>query len=165
MFESRRLLLDTNIYGLLFTSSDNLWIPEAIQQKHLVVCGSAVIRQELRNIPKNVKANEEKLRNVTLGLYDAFVGEKRNYSVTEFIERLAEKYSENYRGRYSFEEMKSDFLIIATASLHNTDIVVSNDERTMTSKEAEQAYRITNEKFELRTPNFINLDEFKKILR
>lgn len=165
MLETRRVLLDTNVYGVLFTDLENIWIPDAIGEKHIVVCGSTVIRQELRDIPKNMKVKDENLRNVTLGLYDAFVSQKRNYSVTEFIERLAEKYSENYKGTHSFGEMKSDFLIIATASLHNIDIVVSNDERTMTSEKAVEAYKITNEKFELRTPNFLNLDKFKKLLK
>jgi len=30
---------------------------------------------------------------------------------------------------------------------------------------AAEAYKITNEKFELRTPNFLNLDKFKKLLK
>lgn len=163
--ESKRLLLDTNIYGILFTDSGNAWIPASIREKDFVVCGSSVIREELRDISKAAKVKNEKLRKLTFVLYDSFVPEKRNYSVTEFVERLAEKYSENYSGTHSFQELKNDFLIIATASLHNVDIVVSNDEKTMTSQKAVESYKTVNARFELRTPNFIKLDGLKQLLK
>ncbi len=165
MRESTRVLLDTNIYGLVFTAAENVSLPDLLLGKHFVVCGSAVIRQELRDIPKNVKVKGTKLRRATLGLYDSFVGEKRNYSVTEFIETLAGRYNQNYSGTHPFPELRNDFLIVATASLHGVDIVVSNDEKTMASPQAVHAYNIANEKLELHTPTFYRLGDFKSLLK
>lgn len=122
MINDYRIIFDTNIYGVFFTSSDNLWIPSAIKKHNITVCGSAIIRQELRNIPKKIGVGKSKLREITLKLYDGLVSEKRNYSVTEFVEQLAEKYKEHYNAQYNWKEITNDFLIIATASLHNIDI-------------------------------------------
>lgn len=44
-------------------------------------------------------------------------------------------------------------------------IVVSNDEKTMTSKEAKKAYAIVNNKLELRTPTFTKFEEFKQAIK
>ena len=45
------------------------------------------------------------------------------------------------------------------------DILVSNDNKTMSSEESEKAYKSVNEIKKFRTPDFIGFEEFKKMLR
>ncbi|AJF60456.1 MAG: hypothetical protein QT03_C0001G0970 [archaeon GW2011_AR10] len=161
--EFLRVLLDTNIYGLICELSDARKTVFQIAE-HSTVCGSRVVRQELRNIPKKVIRGRAKLRNQALEFYDVLVAEKRNYSVTDFVRVLALEYNSMYKGSKSWSELENDFLIVATASIHSINVVVSNDERTMTSKEAVEAYYFANQKFELKTPDFIKFEEYKKMV-
>lgn len=159
-----RVLLDTNVYGLIIMDSEPQ-IFSGLKEKGIIVCGCTVIRQELRNIPRKNIVGKAKLRNATLALYDSLVDTKRNYAVTEIVQTIALAYKENYHATHSWSEVENDFLIVATAALHNIDIVVSNDKKTMISEEAMQAYKTVNQKFELRTPNFIKLEEFAELVK
>ncbi len=159
-----RVLLDTNVYGLIVKEESPLGFVSLVKNRPVVVCGSTVIRQELRDISKKAMFGKSKLRSVLLGAYDSLVGEKRNYSSTEIVKTIALECSNYYRGSFSWKELENDFLIVATASLHTIDIVVSNDEKTMTSSNALAAYRAVNEKFELQTPRFRKFGDFQKML-
>ncbi|HLC92686.1 MAG TPA: hypothetical protein VJH23_03190 [archaeon] len=161
----RRILLDTNVYGQLVEKADTAWLFDGVKRHGVIVCGSAIIRQELRDIPKKVRKGNAGFRKLCLELYDTLVDDKRNYNLNEIIRAISMEYNNNYIGLYSWSELEHDFLIIASASLHGVDIAVSNDEKTMISQDAIQAYRIVNKKFELRTPKFIKLEELRQLLR
>ncbi|HLC79487.1 MAG TPA: hypothetical protein VJG83_03570 [archaeon] len=158
-------MLDTNVYGSLVEIPERTWLIEGLRRNNSIVCGSVVIRQELRNIPKKKLVGNEKTRNLCLNLYDALVEEKRNYIVSNLIEVAAKTYYENYLGNDSWKEIEKDFLIVATSSIHKVNIVISNDENTMASKEAINAYTAGNMKFQIETPKFIKLEEFRQLLK
>ena len=157
-----RVLFDTNVYGIIAKTATPNQFVSLIENKGAIVCGSTIIRFELRKISKDASTGGLKLRKIVLGIYDALVDDKRNYSITGLIESIATEYYKNYPGNYSWKEMENDFLIVATASLHHIDIVISNDEKTMISKDAILAYKLVNRKFEFETPKFIKLDEFER---
>lgn len=162
---NKRILLDTNVYGKIMDLPNSLEFASMINKSQFTVCGSTVIREELRDIPKKKIIKNVKLRKLALEIYDDVVDEKRNYSVTELVKTLAQEYNKNYLGTRSWKELEKDFLIVATASLHATDLVVSNDEKTLTSQDAIKAYQISNKKFELLTPRFIKFEEFKDFIK
>ena len=157
-------MLDTNIYGLFIEKENPEEILIKIATSELLVCGSTVIRTELRATPKAKVAGKRKLRIRLLSTYDTAVSDKRNYGLNEIIRKIAGEYNENYKGNYTQNELKNDFLIVATASLHGLDIVVSEDEKTMKSPLALQAYEKVNKKYELRNPQFIGFNQFKELL-
>ena len=62
--------------------------------------------------------------------------------------------------KYTKEDLKVDFQIIAIASIKNLDIVVSTDKRTMLSEIAEETYNKINKINSLRTPKLVKYSEF-----
>ena len=62
--------------------------------------------------------------------------------------------------KYTKEDLKIDFEIIAVASIKNIDVVVSTDKRTMLSEIANNTYNKVNELNELRTPKLVKYSEF-----
>ncbi len=159
-----RVMLDTNIYGFIVEEDNPEEILVRIASSKVLVCGSTVIRAELRDTPKKKVVGRIKLRLRLLSSYDSLVGDKRNYDVNEIIRKMAAEYNEHYNGSYSWEELENDFLIVATASLHNLDLVASGDEDTMKNPKAIKAYEIVNRKYELRNPGFISFQKFKELL-
>jgi len=159
-----RVMLDTNIYGFIAVEKNPADILERIATSNAVVCGSTVIRGELRDTPKKKVVGRRKLRLRLLSSYDLLVSDKRNYDVNELIQKIAAEYNENYKGSSSWKELENDFLIVATASFHGLDLVVSEDEKTMKSAEAIKAYEKVNKKYELRNPEFIGFQAFKESL-
>lgn len=159
-----RILLDTNVYGLIAKQTDPIAFVSLVKNRSFVVCGSMVIRQELRDISKKAMLGKSRLRSALLATYDSLVDEKRNYSLTELVKTVAREYNNCYCGSFSWKELENDFLIVATASLHNIDIVISNDEKTMTSYSALASYRLVNEQFELQTPRFRKFGDFELLL-
>ena len=155
--KSLRVLLDTNVYGNIFDIGDPEEFLVSVEKSDLIICGCDVIRKELRKIPK-----EQKLRKLALSAYDLLVDFKRNYAVNDLVKTLAVEYSGHYSS--SFKNMENDFLIVATASIHNIEIVVSDDEKTMTNSKAIKAYHAINQKFQLSVPKFIKFEEFKKLV-
>lgn len=63
------------------------------------------------------------------------------------------------------EEIINDFKIVACATIHNVDVLVSNDNKTMLSTVSKRAYTSVNGIRRLITPDFIDFEGFKKILR
>jgi predicted nucleic acid-binding protein len=159
MYSKRRVMLDTNIYGYICELANARDIVFRIANKS-VVCGSAVIRKELRNISKNKKVGSTKLRIRALEFYDILVSDKRNYAVNELIRKIASEYNLQYVGSIPAKELEADFIIVATASLHGADIVVSNDMATMLSEDSITAYVAVNKKFEINTPKFLPFENF-----
>ncbi len=165
----KRVLLDTNVYGEIIldrkTSMELLGlIPAAI-----IIYGSEVIRAELREVSKREKVEDRSKRMLLLNLYDDLTQkEDRTYRTTPSIEILSLQYFDDYsknKGKKTYEEIRKDFIIIATASIHGLDIVASSDTKTMLSGEAKKAYETVNEKNQLRIPELLSYEKFKSLLR
>jgi len=164
MGEPIRVMLDTNIYGLIANEADPETLVEAIANSNVLVCGSKVVRNELRKIPNLKNEKARKLRSDVLKYYNVLVKGKRDYQVNRLIQELAEEYRKSY-AKSGSEGLKNDFLIVATASIHQVKIVCSDDEKTMKSAEARKSYSEANSKFEIPKPEFISLKEFKQLIR
>ena len=138
-----------------------------IHKAEIIIYGFSLLRKELRATPKTSHIERRNLRVALLTLYDYFVGEHYLPLHKEKILPLVQNYYEMYRefgGSKGRKEMENDFMIVASASLSDLDIVVSSDSATLLSENALRAYKIANEILKLRTPNFIGYQEFKKML-
>ena len=164
----RRTIPDTNFYGLLANDSERLEVVRSIKSnKDLVTYGFKVIRNELRDVPKNIKVVGRSLRIDLLSLYDELV-ENHLLESTSSIIKTAENYYKAYRelgGSKSKVDIINDFVIVSCASINNLDIVVSNDERSMLTENAIRAYHLINSAVSKRTPQFISYEQFKKSLK
>jgi len=131
-----------------------------------IVYGCNVIRRELRETPKKIRSAGKNLRIDLLNTYDGLVRE--TYDITPEIQKLADQYYGLYRefgGSLALDDIKTDFLIVACASLHNLDIVVSDDKRTLLIENALKAYTHVNSIRELKNPTFIGYDILKKEIK
>jgi hypothetical protein len=164
----KRIIPDTNFYGLLANDHDRLKVVGNIKsEKGLIIYGFKTIRNELRDVPKKIKVEGRNLRIDLLSLYDDIIGDHVIEYDTGTI-KTAENYYKAYRelgGSKSKIDIINDFVIVSCASINNLDIVVSNDERSMLTENAIRAYNLINSAISKRTPRFISYDQFKKILR
>ena len=163
-----RAILDTNIYGLIVVDEDRDKIRYSIQKKEaIIVYGLPVIRKELRDTPKSIRIGGANLRIALLGLYDELT-KNRTLKFMSESEKLANNYLSIYKeigGYASKVEIIKDLTIVACASLNSLDIVVSNDNKTMLSEVALKSYKIVNQLKKIRTPRFLNYEEFKKDIK
>jgi predicted nucleic acid-binding protein len=163
-----RVILDTSIYGRIVFNTEDDKIRNALNKnRNIIIYGSRIIRGELRETPKILKdfRSGRKIRILLLNLYDSIA--RHNLPVIGALSTLAREYYRHYRlngGSLGWKYIENDFLIVATASFYNLDIVVSEDERTMKSEPAVKAYLSVNDKERFNTPKFIDYEEFKKIL-
>ena len=91
--------------------------------------------------------------------------EKHILHIDDLVLLIAHKYFEAYKtkgGQLSLHELLSDFTLIALASLHKLDLVISDDRRTMLSENARQAYFEVNNKYNFHTPLLYNYNSFKE---
>ena len=164
----KRILPDTNFYGLLAKDPERLEVVGSIKVKReWVMYGFKIIRNELRDVPKKIRVEGRSLRIDLLNLYDEVAG-GHNLGTTDKIAKIAEDYYKAYRefgGSKSKDLVINDFKIVSCASLHNLDIVVSNDEKSMSTENALRAYRLVNSVLRINTPRFIDYGAFKRILR
>ena len=170
----KRVLLDTNIYGDVVERGDAAIIRSLAEKgvhEILAVYGNSVVRKELREIPRKAEVSR-KLRLAVLSLYDLLVG-GRSLELTAGMCELAENYLRAYkelkgqlpRSKLTHEKLYNDFLIVATATMKNLDVVYLSDAETMLSEEALKAYRIVNDVKKLRTPGFETYGDFMRELR
>lgn len=164
----KRVLLDTNIYAVLLEDKMTADALLGLIPSEIIVYGSEVNRAELRDIETPFKVGEKSLRMVLLNLYDLLTQkENRTYRTTPFVEFLALQYFEEYvrlKGKKGYEELRKDFVIVATASIHALDLIVSQDVKTMLGTEARKAYEAVNTLNQLRTPALMLFQDFKKLL-
>ena len=154
-----RAMFDTNTYALLY-EYDLPRILKLVESGQLVVYGCQVIRNELRDIPKDVVVERKNYRIQLLFVYDKLVKD-RSYPVERVVEVLANEYWSEYRGSIPKRKILPDFKIVAVASIHELDVIVSEDERTMKAGAAKRAYEIVNHRNAFRTPKFLSLHELR----
>lgn len=160
-----KLLLDTNIYGLLVIDSERRTVHKKIHASPHFFFGFDIIRKELRRTPKNLIFQDKNLRIDLLSLYDDVV--KKTYPTDQEIELLAEDYWKAYHeigGRIPRNEIINDFLIVACATIKQLDIVVSEDKHSLLAEYPLQVYSLVNERQGLRTPQGISYQRLKEIL-
>lgn len=162
----KRVILDTNIYGLIVEMGNLEELRELIRKSDVIIYGNKVIREELRTTPKGI-IDGINLRSDLLKLYNE-ITKNRELGFNKKAIEAAENYYKTYRqigGITSRKKMQNDFLIVASASMHDLDIVVSEDNATMRNELALRAYSIVNSVLKLRTPRFIGYEEFKKEIK
>ena len=162
----KRVLLDTNIYGLIVMDKDRPTILEKLSRStELKIYGNYIIRKELRDTPKGI-IDGINLRNDLIRLFDQIV-DRHNYEITSEMQKVAENYFVVYRklgGKTKKAEIINDFLIVACASVHNLDIVISEDRRSMCSDFAVNSYDIVNSISNRKSPNFVRYEKFKSMV-
>ena len=147
-------LLDSNIYGLLVADiKDGPDLIEKIKQDpNFVIHNFKLIRNELRKAPSKV-----------LPVYDNLVA-NRVIQETKQIKDLANLYFKEYKtngGVQGQKKILNDFKIVACATLLNSDLVISEDRRTMLHPTAIKSYRNININIG-RTPTFFTYTDLKK---
>ncbi len=158
-----RVLLDTNVYGVLAESASPELLEKIGSSEKITVYGFSVVRKELREMPKTMKLAGKSFRGVLLNYYDSLAG-KHDLPLTRLIEVLAQEYFSAYSGGIPKRKLENDFLIVACASIHGLDVLVSNDEHSMFSKNALTAFEKINSENGLRTPKFFSLEQLKALL-
>ena len=162
----KRVILDTNIYGLIVEKEHVEEVKELSRiRRDIVIYGFDIIRHELRNVSKNTFFRGHKLRVILLNLYDRMV---KNHALqkTRLVENLASDYYSTYIKLFGYmpkERMFNDFLIVACASINELDIVVSEDNKTMLSEYAIKTYDTVNSLRTHKTPKFIRYEEFRRL--
>ncbi|MBI2971433.1 MAG: hypothetical protein HYY37_03390 [Candidatus Aenigmarchaeota archaeon] len=133
--------------------------------------GLRLIRKELRDTPKKSTIYDRSRRaarnprNALLALYDTVA--KKEYDISGKMRTRAGEYYTAYKeagGSGKWEELENDFILIACASVHGIDIVVSEDEKTMLTENAVRAYKLMNSIYKRRTPDFIGYERFKAMI-
>ncbi len=162
----KRILFDTSVYGELIKDPklvDTLVLRIPLD---IVIYGNQIIRKELRAISKEAKLGKESKRKLLLSVYDLFI-RKTNHDlkITDIIEIIAQKYYSEYRksgGALAYKAIANDLRIVACASVHHLNIVVSHDTKSMLSEHAISAYAKVNSQYQLEQPDFIPFTKFKK---
>lgn len=169
----KRVIFDTSIYGRIIENGELAFVSDSIASV-LVNYGSVVVRQELKSYEgKRVVFHEGKVRKfraLLLEAYDALV--KKTYEVDGKTDGLAEEYFVAYEklgGKELRGEIINDFMVVATAAIHELQIVYTEEKegsaRTMRSPEALKAYEIINELNRLKLPQFKSYQELKATLK
>lgn len=162
----KRIIFDTSVYGRF---AEDLDLTEKIGKfvpNEYVIYGAKVIRDELRETPKNIKLRDASKRILLLKIYDFFV-RKDHHDLKEnkLVIVLSQDYFKEYKrqkGSLSEDSMKNDLIIIATATIYQLDIVVSDDEKSMLSDAAVNAYNSVNKRYGLKNPIFKKYSDFRR---
>ena len=161
-----RLMLDTNIYSFIAEDKNVKEIVVKIKDdKDLKVYGYKLIKEEIKNIPKNRKFQNHKYRTLLINLYNDLI--KEQYNESPNITKLTELYYEEFKklgGKRSFNDLRIDFEIVACATIHNLDVIASDDEKTLKGNISLQAYKNVNIRNKLRIPSFYNFVDLKKAI-
>lgn len=162
----KRVILDTNIYGIIAEKENIEEFHNVLEnKKSVIIYGFDIVRKELRRVPKNIIIKGHNFRVLLLNLYDRVT---RNHALhkTKLIEQLATDYYSTYVklfGHTPKDKILDDFLIVACASINGLDVVVSEDSKTMLSSYAKKTYNIVNSLRGHATPDFLNYSEFRRL--
>ena len=160
----KTVIMDTNVYGeLLIEEKSEEIISRIDKDDSLYIYGVDIISKELQDVPSDKKIKGQVFKEVVTSLVARYIASQYYKKYNEL--RKSRKHQKSVREKelkYTEEDLKNDFLIIAIASLKNVDIIISADQRTMLSSIAKATYEIVNKGDDLRTPNFIDYFEFKK---
>lgn len=164
-----RVLLDTSVYGELILDSNVLEKTEnSVAISRIRVYGNKIIRNELRDTPKKIRLGKKRKRILLLNVYDELVKRsKHEIPIGKITETLAREYFVRYKrfgGNLGAGELKNDFLIVASASLKELNIVVSHDTKSMLSEKSKKAYNAVNRENGLKNPKFIEYKKYKREL-
>ena len=165
----KRIMFDTSVYGKLVEDGEVLIrVNEKTENHEFVIYGTEVIRKELRATPKTAIHGSGKLRILLLNLYDSFVvRDNQKLKFNKLVEDLSNDYFLEYKknkGNLSNEAMINDFIIIATATIYQLDVIVSDDEKTMLSDKGVKSYQSVNGKYGLSGTIFKKYSQFKQEL-
>ncbi|HLC71543.1 MAG TPA: hypothetical protein VJI32_06030 [Candidatus Nanoarchaeia archaeon] len=163
----KRVLPDTNIYGLLTVDPDLHTLHQQLEIKKgdITIIGFSIIRKELKKVPKKV-IDGINIQASLLRTYALFIS--KEYEMENSLVGLAQNYYEAYvslGGTDVKEDIYNDLLIVACASLKNITIVVSEDNATLANQWFQKSYAIVNKKRGIMLPRFIKYKEFKNLLR
>ncbi len=106
--------------------------------------------------PAIIFKHGKSLRNILLGIYGELT-QNHDYKLDGIAEDTAEQYWKEYEGGISKRKLIDDFKIVAISSMHNLDIIVSEDDKSMKSGHAIRAYLKVNNLNGFRTPAFYSL--------
>ena len=174
-------ILDSNVYGeLAVDPAGASMIRNVKEDKSLYIYGLDVIRKELLAVPGALVDHGEQIRDAILVLYRAVLDEEislpplaaylasRNLEEIDSMRQLG-KYKKIVGTRalaklkkFTEDDLRIDFQIVAAASLIGADIVVSMDARTILSPVAADAYGAVNARNRLRTPALVKYSEFRE---
>lgn len=163
MKQPLRVLIDTSVYGILAEETPPLMLEKIDSSENLIVYGFTVVRKELRDTPQNLVKKGRKFRITLLNSYDALT-QGHDLQLTKLVEVLAEEYLKNYTGGISKKKLRSDFLIVACATFNNLDILVSEDNHSMFSRNAIDAYKKVNSENGLKASNFYSIKQLAQLL-
>lgn len=164
----RKILFDTSVYGKLVEDSKTSDLIKEKRKKEFIIYGCSTIRKELRNTPKDIIYGNRKVQTLLLEAYDSLiVKENHNLKFNDLVENLSNAYFKEYRkqkGNLGEKAMKNDLIIIATATIYQLDIIVSNDVKTMLGDKAIQSYKKVNGRYGIKDPEFKTYEKFKREL-
>ncbi|MBI2598464.1 MAG: hypothetical protein HYW50_04680 [Candidatus Diapherotrites archaeon] len=158
-----RVLIETSVYGILAEESPPVTLGKIGSSENVIIYGFTVVRKELRDTPKNLVKKGRKFRITLLNSYDALT-QGHYLQLTKLVEVLAEEYLKNYTGGISKKKLRNDFLIVACATFNNLDILVSEDNHSMFSTKAIEAYNKVNMENGLKAPNFYSIKQLAQLL-
>ena len=165
----KKIIFDTSVYGELIKDIEIADIIAKHIPKEFVIYGNKIIRDELRDTSKKIKIGNKSKRILLLGLYDSFVRkDHHNLKYNKLIETLAQDYFNEYKkqkGGFSSKSINNDFIIIATATIYQMDIVVSKDKKSMLGDKAIKSYEIINKSYGLKDPKFELYNSFKNKIK
>ncbi|NCN39542.1 MAG: hypothetical protein GW914_04140, partial [Candidatus Aenigmarchaeota archaeon] len=93
----KRVILDTNIYGLILkVKEEEKIINQLSSKKDILIYGFDIIRKELRDVPKKIKIDNKNLRVVILNLYDKII-KTHSLENNSYIKKLAENYFQTFK--------------------------------------------------------------------
>ncbi len=164
MEEKHKILLDTSAYSFFASGNEpRLWAKMWGSQK-CAFYGFEVVRHELAETPKWLMLGTRRFRDVLLEYYDT-LGGHHSFQNNFLIESLAREYMHNYHGGRPAQDLLNDFLIVACASFHGLDVVVSEDRATMLSGNAIRTYKQVNARAPgLKNPRFLKAKQVAALL-
>ncbi len=161
--ERKRIILDSSVYGAFLEKGRTDLVERLCLSPNVIIYGFSIIRRELRRAPVRKYFEGVNLRSFLLYTYDRLT-QKHEYPLNDVIERIAHEYSDKYTGGISRDLLWNDFLIVACASFHRLDIIITDDNHSMASDPAKRAYEEVNKKYGLEKPSFLDTEGLESLV-